>query len=456
MPEFVSSAEDFRELGDLGLKQQSGFVIEDYLPKLKHRSKRLKVYKEMREDPIIGAILFAIEMHLRRSSWKIEGGDEETKKFVEDCVEDMSHTYQDFLSEALSMLPYGFSIHEIVYKLRDDGRVGWKKLPIRAQDSIDRWDFDNRHGLNGVYQRRTSDFQTVFIPSRKMLLFRPSSFKSNPEGRSIFRSAWKPYYFKKKLETIEAIGIERDLSGYPTLSVPGEIFGKSDEAQERREYAEKIVTRVRKDEQMGAVLPPNWELELLSAQGTRNVDVDQVITRYSIQMAQSLLSDVIMLGHYAQGSYGLSEQKYELFVVALDSWLESIDEVFNKYAIPRLLRLNGITDEARYPKMGHNEVGKIDGTTLANALFRLSNVNMIQPDNELEKYLRNFFGLPQKDLDSKRPIDPDTEHEYGYAPPGDNGRTEADTRTREDNTIRPSSAEGDYTQDTQDHARGGQ
>lgn len=456
MPNTVPSAQDFTELGDLGLKQQSGFVLEDFLPKLKHRSKRLKVYKEMRQDPILGAILFAIEMHLRRSSWQIKGDDEDTKEFVEECIEDMSHTYQDFLSEALSMLPYGFSIHEVVYKLRGDGRVGWKKLPIRAQDSIDRWEFDEQHGLDGVYQRRTSDFQTVFIPVRKMLLFRPSSFKSNPEGHSIFRSAWKPYYFKKKLETIEAIGIERDLSGYPTLHVPGEIFGNSEEAQKRRTYAEQIVTRVRKDEQMGAVLPPNWELELLSAQGSRNVDVDQVITRYSIQMAQSLLSDVIMLGHYASGSYGLSEQKYELFVIALDSWLESIDEVFNKYAIPRLLRLNGVTDEDRHPKMKHDPVGKIDPTTLANALFRLSNVNMIQPDNELEEFLRDFFGLPGKDLDSKRPIDPNIEHEYGYAPPGDNGRTTPDDRTREDNVTRPGSAEGDYTQDTQDHARGGQ
>jgi hypothetical protein len=30
----------------------------------------------------------------------------------------MSHTFEDFITEALSMLGYGYSVHEIVYKRR--------------------------------------------------------------------------------------------------------------------------------------------------------------------------------------------------------------------------------------------------------------------------------------------------------------------------------------------------
>lgn len=399
----------------------------------------MRAYKEMITDPIVGAILFAIEMHLRRSEWHVEGEDKELAEFLEDCKSDMSHTFQDLLSEILSMLPYGFSVHEIVYKLREDGRIGWKKLPIRSQDSVERWEFDEQGGLNGFYQRIDETGQVAYIPIEKALLFRPTSFKNNPEGRSVLRSAYKPYYFKKKLETIEAIGIERDLSGYPTLTVPGDIFGKSDLAKERRAYAEQMVTRIRKDEQMGAILPPGWELKLLNSGGKGKVNSGEVIHRYSLQIAQSLMSDIIMLGHYSGGSFSLSEQKYELFLIALDSWLSSIQQVFNQFAIPRLMRLNGYRDKSKYPKLVHDPVGKIDPQKLSNTLFRLVGINAIRPDDELEKFLRVTLGLPEPDPDSIRVGDV-------------KGQDDPDRQnSRNDDITRPAQTDGEYNQSSSDH-----
>lgn len=441
MDKDIEKVESFREIGTLGLKQQAGYVVEDFVPKLKYLNQRINAYKEMITDPIVGAILFAIEMHLRRSGWNVEGEDEELVEFVEDCKSDMSHTFQDLLSEILSMLPFGFSVHEIVYKLRDDGRIGWKKMPIRSQDSIERWEFDKENGLNGVYQR--TDFgNTAYIPIEKVLLFRPSSFKNNPEGKSVLRSAYKPYYFKKKLETIEAIGIERDLSGYPTLTVPGDIFGKSELAKQRREYAEQMVTRIRKDEQMGAILPPGWELALLNSGGKGKVNSGEVIQRYSLQIAQSLLSDIIMLGHYAGGSFALSEQKYELFLIALDSWLGSIQEVFNKFAIPRLMRLNGVTDKKKYPRLVYEPVGKIDPQKLSNTLFRLIGTDAIRPDDKLEKFLRSFLGLPEADEESSR-------KEEQESPDGMEDPNRKNTRN--DDITRPAQSDGEYDQGSSSH-----
>lgn len=442
--EDIEKAKGFAEIGSLGLKEQSGIVVEDFVPKLKYLNQRIRAYKEMITDPIVGAILFAIEMHLRRSGWHVEGEDDDLVEFVEDCTGDMSHTFQDLLSEILSMLPYGFSVHEIVYKIRDDGRIGWKKIPIRSQDSITKWSFDEEKGLNGFYQQSYGTMEEVYIPIEKALLFRPSSFKNNPEGRSVLRSAYKPYYFKKKLETIEAIGIERDLSGYPTLTVPGDIFGKSDLAKKRREYAEQMVTRIRKDEQMGAILPPGWKLELLNSGGRSKVNSGEVIDRYSLQIAQSLLSDIIMLGHFSGGSFALSEQKYELFLIALDSWLGSIQEVFNQFAIPRLMRLNGITDKERFPELIHDPVGKIDPQKLANIIFRLTGVDAIRPDDKLEKFLRNFLGLPEADEDTTR-----MSEESGVV--GDQDDAER-TLTRTDQDTRPAETTGNYDQTSSDHS----
>ena len=42
--------------------------------------------------------------------------DQLAAQFVESCMEDMSHTWDEMISEILSMLVYGWSRHEVVYK----------------------------------------------------------------------------------------------------------------------------------------------------------------------------------------------------------------------------------------------------------------------------------------------------------------------------------------------------
>ena len=62
------------------------------------------------------------------------------------------------------------------------------------------------------------------IPRAKCLLFRPTAYKSNPEGRSILRTAYRPWYNLTQIENIEGIGIERDLAGLPVVKVPPEVM----------------------------------------------------------------------------------------------------------------------------------------------------------------------------------------------------------------------------------------
>lgn len=58
------------------------------------------------------------------------------------------------------------------------------------------------------------------IPMSKAMLFRTESVKDNPEGRSILRNAYRSWYFKRRIQEIEAIGIERDLAGLPVIHAP--------------------------------------------------------------------------------------------------------------------------------------------------------------------------------------------------------------------------------------------
>ena len=117
----------------------------------------------------------------------------------------MSHSWEDLVDENLSMLTYGFAPHEIVYKRRmgrdpgmdterpghqlpqseyDDKLIGWRRMPIRGQDTVLKWFFDENGQVKGMTQMPWVG-GLIDLPIEKLLIFRPSAHKNNPEGRSI-------------------------------------------------------------------------------------------------------------------------------------------------------------------------------------------------------------------------------------------------------------------------------
>lgn len=414
---------DMTEIGHSGLKRSGGIIEEEFLRELKG-SRWWRVVREMQQDAVIGGVLLAIELSLRQVAVEIEAADDtpqadEARLFVEECLGDMSSSWADTLSEIVTMLSYGYSYLEIVYKRRmgdnrdtgkaskyDDGRVGWRKWAIRSQDSLDRWDFDGEGGLQGMWQ--VQDYGSpVLIPIEKALLFRTSTHKGNPEGKSALRSAYTAWYYKRNISRIEAIGVERDLAGLPVVYMPPNYLSANATANERALFAamKEIVTNIRRDEQEGVIMPMLYDddgnklfdLQLLTSGGGRQFDTDAIIARYNQQISMSVLADFIMMGHEKVGSYALSATKSSLFKTALDAWLQAIAAVINTHAIPRLLRLNGIALEFA-PKLCFGRVGEI---TLEDVTMWIDSVakagGQLFPHLETENHLRRLVGLPPLD-----------------------------------------------------------
>jgi len=352
----------FHEYGRLGQYRfgsgmGSGIFYEEFRKELRGRH-GVEVYKEMSEnDDVIGTVLFAIEMLMRQVEWKIEKAgnldvDAKAAEFIDSCMHDMEDTWTDFISECLSFLTFGWSYHEIVYKRRagstksvltrskyDDGLIGWRKLPIRSQDTLWEWKYDERDGLLGLIQCAPPHYELTLIPLEKALHFKTRSRKSNPEGRSLLRNAYLDYYHKRRIREIEGIGIERDLAGMPILIPPQgiELWNSTDpEMVQQLTMAENLVQRVRRDEMEGIVLPYGWDFKLLSTGGNRQFDTNAVIQRYDENIAMTMLGDFVFLGRKSVGSYALSADKTELFGIAMSTFLGLISEVFNRQAIPKL------------------------------------------------------------------------------------------------------------------------
>lgn len=161
-------------------------------------------------DDTVGEILFAIEMLFRVLDWPVEPGgdtpaDIEAAEFLESCRDDMSVSWPDFIATVLSMLPYGWAAHEIVYKIRDgeqsrfdDQRVGWRKFAYQPQEALNEWVLDDHGGVQEF--RWTAHGGRGSIPIEKLLLFRTTTARG-PSGRSVLRNAYRCFSADTELLT---------------------------------------------------------------------------------------------------------------------------------------------------------------------------------------------------------------------------------------------------------------
>lgn len=443
------------EIGRIGQQRYGGIFYEEFLPELQG-VRGMKAYREMTDnDDTVGAIMFAIKMLIRHVSWSVEPcgdspKDREAAEFIESCMYDMQCTWTDTISEILSFLAYGWSFHEIVYKRRmgktrnrrtnskySDSLIGWQKLPVRSQDTLYQWEYDSKDNLMGMTQMPPPDFGLFTIPIQKALLFRTESAKDNPEGRSILRNAYRPWYFKRRIQEIEAIGMERDLAGLPVFHAKEDIdIWDADDPEMVRLHSSllRMVKNIRRDEYEGLVLPYGYEFELVSTGGTRQFDTNAIINRYDTKIAQTVLADFIMLGHEKVGSFALSSDKTELFSVAISSFLDIICETFNSQAIPSLIDINGsyfegITD---YPKMSHGDIEEKDIQKVGQYIKDMVGIGILVPDDGIEDYVRDVGGLPERTADT-RVEDPERIRQRNQShPPEEEREKENDEPTEEE------------------------
>lgn len=428
----------FRDVGSYGLRQYSGWVREEFLRQLQGRE-AARVYREMLDNSAtVGSLMFAITQSMRKIEWRVNPADDtpaaaEAADFAESLRHDMSHTWEDFVAEALSMLGYGYSVHELVYKRRlgrnpggdqptskyNDGMIGLRRLPIRSQDTIIKWFFDGDGQITGVTQQPWKG-SILDIPIQKFLLFRPSSHKNNPEGRSILRTAYRAYYMITRLEEQEAIMHER-LSGFPVMYVPSVLLelAAAGDANAKAQLAayQRVVRNVRVDDQMGVLIPSDpfengtgglsnirkYEFQLVTPQGrTSGVNAGEAITRYKLDILKSVLADFIDLGHQARGTQNLAISKVDMFFQAIEGWLNGMAAVLNHYMLERVWVLNGLNPDLM-PEYTPDLAQRLDLDLVSNFILRLSQAGMpLFPDANLEDWVRDAAGMPEIGHDDDR------------------------------------------------------
>jgi len=415
--------------GISGLKRSGGYVYDEFHPRL-YGKKAIKTYREMADnDAVCGSILWSQEAFVRQAPWNLNPEDEGQPEAVfyrdriHEMFNDMSHTPQEMMSDVMSMVWAGYSWHEIVYKIRrgnnplpqlrskhDDGLVGVRKIEIRAQESIERWDFADDGGVTGAWQQAWPDFRMRHLDINKSLLFRIRANKSNPEGRSLLRNAHRSWWFLKRIQELEAIGVERDMAGLLVFEMPPEFFSRLATPKQLAAVSHwrKILQRARRGEYDGLLFPAEqdkngvtgWKARLMQSGGRRPMDVDGIIKRLESRIALSVLGEAVLLGMQGNvGSWSLASSKTHMFAVALKAEMDAIADVFNRFLIPRIMELNN-WPLAAAPRYEFGDIENDDALELINALSSAASAGIIVPDRSIETYLRKRMGLPaREDID---------------------------------------------------------
>lgn len=440
-----------REVSTTGLKMSDGRIYDDCEVEFQWPY-AYDLFKKMSRDSSVSAAMTVIKSMIRKIRYKTKVDNpspSETQKaqidFIESCRGDMETSWADFINETLSILYFGHSIHEKVFKYRNgldgkvpslynDGKLGWKKLPIRSQGSIYKWIYDNKkrnlikvrqnipNATTVQYEGNGKPFDSNFIdiPANKLLHFKHDSQLENPEGNSPLKNCYVPWKYKTTLEELEAIGVSKDMRGVLKIKLPAEYLSPdaSEDQKAVVKWGEDTINNYHNNEAVGFIQPSfidpitkvdRFDMELMGVKGNggRSYDMDKMINRYDNKILMAYLADVLKLGQDSVGSFALAGSKTNLLAVGIQAVLDEILDVINRDLVIQTLKLNGwdLDNGEQIPYITYEDLDERDLDELGKFIQRAVSVGAIEKTEPLSEALLETARLPLPDR--SKPIKPE-------------------------------------------------
>ena len=386
----------------------------------------VRTYTRMsREDGRIASILAAVGLPIRRTPWRIDqaGASDEVTAFVAknlglpirggDDPEQLDRTRDRFswaehLQQALTMLVFGHSIFEQVYRPPNaQGLMELRKLAPRPAQTIAYWDVARDGGLVGIqqfpigsmggygggviYAGRVGDL----IPVNRLVCYTRDRDPGVWVGNSLLRPAYKHWLLKDELIRIEATAARRNGVGVPVATAPDNVSENAIGSDDLAPYL-AIAQKFRGGNNAGVALPNGAKLELLGVTGTLPSGfIRQAIEYHDKQMALAALAHFLNLDK--GGSYALASVQADAFTQSVQTIAESIRDTAQAHIVEDLVDINFGLDEPA-PRITVDEIGSRQDATAA-ALQMLVTAGLLTPDQRLEAFERQTLGLPAADPD---------------------------------------------------------
>lgn len=371
-------------------------------------------FSQMRRDAQVASVLRAVMLPIRRSRWTVDGAgcDPAVTSFVADSLGLSVHgetdsvparhrdrfSWDEHLRLALTGLIYGHSFFEQTYRLTESGLFALHKLAWRPPSTIFAVNVASDGGLVSIQQS-----EGAVIPVGRLVAYVNEREGGNWLGQSLLRPAYGPWMLKNRLLRVQATAGERNGLGIPVYEAPEAPDGLSDEkmqafSDEQMKAGVEMVSQLRAGEQAGAAIAHGAKLMLQGVTGTVP-DLSPVIKAYNEEIARSVLAHFLTLGTKT-GSWALGTTFADFFTMSLQTVAEWIADVTNRHVVEDLVDIN-FGEDVPAPRLVFEEIGSQQVPT-AEAIQSLTQTGVITPDDRLEDYVRQRFGLPASDPETRR------------------------------------------------------
>ena len=376
------------------LAGQTGIAVFDQMRRNDASIKRaLKVAK----IPVLAGKWTVLSPVQHSDNTKNVERDEEIRDFVEwNLFRGMDVEWTQFLSEALTMLEFGYSFFEKLYENRETPwgtKTVLKEMAPRSVRDVLRWWYDDKGRPESVEIKTFRTAEPVFIPYEKLITFTIDKEANNVEGISALRSMFKHWFIKEKMYNIDAIQKERHSVGVPIIGLPPGA-GEKD-----REDAAQTGRNLRTNEQAHIVKPHNWEIEAFKIEG-QPVDPLDTIRYHDVAIEKNVMADF-----FDARSNDAATVQSDLFLKGTRYTADLILEGINRRVIPELVRYNYSSAVKEFPHLSVRRISEEEALrTLTFAIRNLVGADVIRPDDMLETHLREELFLPGKDESTEREV----------------------------------------------------
>jgi len=405
--------------GAVGTANFAGFIrdLGEYNPVLEGRNAFLIYEKMRRSDADVKAALLACKLPIRAADYQIvpgakenEPGFELAKQIAEEVRENLlgglesptstgcwvTQNFESVKENALLCLDFGCAAHEDLWHI-DGEKVRLRKLAPRLPYTFYRYHVDaDGESLLYVeqYGYRGNNFVNVLVPAEKLAYFVNDMEGAYFYGRSVLRAAYQHWYMKSQIYRIDAISIERNGLGVPTIKQGANV------SAEDRKAAQTWVQMLAAHESTGISLPNGWEFALTGVSG-RVRDPQASIQHHSEMIMRSVLANFLTLGTTQSGSRALGGSMRDFFYLSLEALSRKIDETISNTSIRRLVDYNYTPKPGTrlpYPRLITSNIVVINPLDLLEVAKDVGkfDVDLLQPDNDTENWIRKKCGLPLK------------------------------------------------------------
>ena len=361
----------------------------------------LKYDKMRRQDPTIKSILSVITSPLKGAQWTIRSqakeDDEKSREIANLCYayfwERADVLFNEFLSSALTMLPFGFALFEKVWTTVEINGKLLQVLDLQFRPQVTIADIDVQNRV--VSQKTPNGLVDISFDDLMFIVYDKEG--NDYWGNSILRPCYHAYEMKKEQYEYWSIAGARQATGFLWAKIPSNVSKDSDEYNDLVKGGRDIAD----NRSQILITPESYSIDYK----TPSVNADfykTTIQNLDIDIRNAALANFIGLGSVGTGSYSVGEVQYKLFMQAESAIANQIEQIFTSEVL-RPITLVNFGEQEFYPELVCQDLDRDSVTQKLQIAQQFMALGIIKPTEKDEADLRYKLGLGEKlDEDSEQ------------------------------------------------------